>query len=456
MDDNTATIVYHAFTMCVYFSPIFTGIIADSWFGKFKIIIYLIFINLFGNLAVFGSSFPVFNLNDSKIITLFGLLMISIGFGGTKPCIAAFGGDQFQLPEQEQHLTQYFSLYYFTMNCGSLIAKLVAPNCREDIHCFGEDNCYPAVFGGFTAFVIFSFAFFVLGYAYYIIKKPTENLFVEVTSCIKHACVRKRQSKKKEQRDHWLDYADDQYDIKFIENVKIVLRILVLYIPLTVFAALFDQQGSRWTLQATHMNGEIFNGYFTIKPDQMQVANPIMVFMLIPIYDKIIYPLCAKINVLTDPLKRIFFGGLLASIAFVVSGLLQLAIERNFLMEGNVEVKSVNMLWQLPQYLLMSTAEVMFSVTGLQFSYSQAPSSMKSVLQACWLLRIGFGNLLVIIITGINIMDSQANEFFFFAILLTTTMFIFLYLAHNYKKDQTTKCSTNDEITEKRNCDIKV
>lgn len=46
----------------------------------------------------------------------------------------------------------------------------------------------------------------------------------------------------KEKRKHWLDHADDKYDKNLIEDVKSLLRVLVLFIPLPVFWALFDQQ----------------------------------------------------------------------------------------------------------------------------------------------------------------------------------------------------------------------
>uniref|UniRef100_A0A914RBC6 Uncharacterized protein n=1 Tax=Parascaris equorum TaxID=6256 RepID=A0A914RBC6_PAREQ len=39
------------------------------------------------------------------------------------------------------------------------------------------------------------------------------------------------------------------------------------------------------------------------------------------------------------------------------------------------------MLWQLPQFFVITLGEVLFSVTGLEFSYSQATPNMKSVLQ---------------------------------------------------------------------------
>lgn len=71
------------------------------------------------------------------------------------------------------------------------------------------------------------------------------------------------------------------------------------------------------------------------------------------------------------------------------------------------------MLWLLPQYICITTAEVMFSVTGLEFAYSQAPVSMKALLQGFWSLTVAFGNLIVVIIAGAKISDSQVSMLFF-------------------------------------------
>lgn len=60
------------------------------------------------------------------------------------------------------------------------------------------------------------------------------------------------------------------------------LHVLVLYIPLPIFWALYDQQGSGWTFQAVRMDGDI--GFFTILPDQMQVVNPLLILAFIPLF----------------------------------------------------------------------------------------------------------------------------------------------------------------------------
>lgn len=75
----------------------------------------------------------------------------------------------------------------------------------------------------------------------------------------------------------------------------------------------------------------------------------------------------------------------------------------------------------------------MYSVTGLTFSFTQAPESMKSVLQGCWMLTIAVGNLIVVIIGAAKIFNSQANEFFLFAGLMFIDMIMFMFLARRYK-----------------------
>lgn len=68
---------------------------------------------------------------------------------------------------------------------------------------------------------------------------------------------------------------------------------------------------------------------------------------------------------------------------------------------------SVHILWLIPQYVVITLGEVMFSITGLEFSFTQAPASMKSVLQSMWLLTVAFGNLIVILIVEGNILNAQ-------------------------------------------------
>ena len=79
--------------------------------------------------------------------SLIGLVVIALGTGGIKPCVAAFGGDQFARPQQNKQLEQFFSIFYFAINAGSLISTFLTPILREDVECFGQSTCFPLAFG---------------------------------------------------------------------------------------------------------------------------------------------------------------------------------------------------------------------------------------------------------------------------------------------------------------------
>lgn len=73
------------------------------------------------------------------------------------------------------------------------------------------------------------------------------------------------------------------------------------------------------------MNGE-FSG-FTLKPDQMQVLNPILILAFIPLWETAVYPLLNKCHLLKTPLQKMVIGGLLAGLAFVISAIVEFQLE---------------------------------------------------------------------------------------------------------------------------------
>jgi solute carrier family 15 oligopeptide transporter 1 len=621
--EDVATIIYHTFSMFCYFTPIFGSILADTILGKFKTIVYISVIYVLGHLFKTVAAIP--DTIPPVEFSLLGLALIAIGTGGIKPCVAAFGGDQFKLPEQSRQLQTYFSVFYFAINAGSLISTILTPAIREDVECFGDDTCYSLAFGIPAILMAVATVIIILGRPLYVMKPPQGNILAQVVGSIVRALKKRMEGESKE---HWLDLAKDKYDHQLVEDTKTVLRVLVIFIPLPVFWALFDQTGSRWTFQATRMNGAL--GSTTIKPDQMQVINPILVLILIPLFDRIIYPAFAKWGFLVKPLQRMSVGMSLTAASFFISGVLELemgktyakvpivgeshihfmnnlpcnvslrifdnkgdfvldsgieelsntvlrgmapnatfkvdmkvsesclpdilnvrqaavevtamemqvtpillgvlggsvkpsvidlhdeaekddgansrirviydlgdfstvtnltlrgdknvtfqmepnvvggsnyseidfglyeiwmdnvALDPIFLEQGGVyslvvarnpadnihraqlftltSPNSIHIFWLIPQYIVITISEIMISVTGLEFSYSQAPDSMKSVLQAGWLLTVAFGNIIVIIVASAKAFD-QASEFFMFGVLMILDMFLFMFLAYRY------------------------
>ncbi|GAB0094458.1 peptide transporter family 1-like [Sergentomyia squamirostris] len=465
--DDVSTKCVHIFLSFVYFFPLIGAIIADSWLGKFKTIFFLSIVHAFGGVIISFGAIPTLNLPQEEI-TIFGMLLIMVG-GGMRSCMASFGGDQFKVPKEATALVTFFSDFYFIINAGAFLSNLVTPTLRKNVHCFGQEDCYPLAFGVSAILMVVSIVIFSLGRSFYTVAKPTGNMVVLVSKCISNAFVTKFKDRRTVARSYWLEYAEPKYGRTLVRDVKILLQILVLYLPLPFFWALFHQKSSRWTFQATRMNGTI--GSINIKPDQMQVINPLLILAFIPLFNYIIYPVLSKIGI-KRPLQKLTIGGILAAVAFMISGCIELKLEsldpvapkvgqaeltnlcsQNFTEYHETPGNSVHMLWQVPQYVIMTAGEVMFSVTahffpcGLEFSYSQAPVSMKSVLQACWLLTIAVGNAIVVFLTSLKFFESQAIEFFFSAVLMIIDMGIFIFLAMHYKYVKYSEDKTPNEET---------
>ncbi|NXN85737.1 S15A1 protein, partial [Bombycilla garrulus] len=618
--DDFATAIYHTFVALCYLMPILGAIIADSWLGKFATILYLSIVYAVGQTVLSVGSISELtgastnNLSVNIALSMIGLILIAFGTGGIKPCVSAFGGDQFE-DHQEKQRSTFFSLFYMSINAGSLLSTIITPTIRASqcgIHT--KQECYPLAFGVPAILMAVSLVVFIIGSTMYKKVKPQGNVMLEVSKCVGFAIKNRFRHRSKEfpKREHWLDWASDKYDKQLIAQIKMVLRVLFLYIPLPMFWAVFDQQGSRWTLQATSMDGDFG---FQVQPDQMQIVNPILIVIMVPVADSVIYPLIRKCRLNFTPLRKMTVGMFLGSVAFVAAALVQVQIDRtspvlpaagqsqirlinlgampatvefqpqlgnlslapnsetgymtfetsklqslhitagilnttetlelpegkrctmgfrwaetnisttltcgdmtskqesgnsfirvinnldltvnvtmgdidfgeldplsisnysavpkpdrlytisastpettctvvskkfgyggaytisfDYCVENKLSItyfediapNTVHMAWQIPQYFLLTCAEVLFSVTGLEFSYSQAPSNMKSVLQAGWLLTVAVGNIIDIIVAGASTIEKKWAEYVLFAALLLVVCIIFAIMASFY------------------------
>ena len=101
------------------------------------------------------------------------------------------------------------------------------------------------------------------------------------------------------------------------------------------------------------------------------------------------------------------------------------------MVDGAPKDELVHVGWQLPAYFIVTLAEVMVSITGLEFAYSQAPKRMKSVIMGFWLLNVTLGDLLVVYITRVKF-ESQATFFWVFAGLMLVAGVLFGLRARYY------------------------
>ena len=204
--DNTATAIYHAFNSICYFMPIFGAMLADGLLGKFKTILYLSVIYSLGNLVMSLGAIPQ-GTDYLQWVTFIALVLIAIGTGGIKPCVSAFGADQFKESQTRQKET-FFSMFYMAINLGSLLSMIITPILRTSVQCFDSD-CYPLAFGVPAILMVVAVVFFIVGAPWYTKSPPGNNIIGRLFGCIGTA-ISGRCKKKGGPKEHWLDYSEPE------------------------------------------------------------------------------------------------------------------------------------------------------------------------------------------------------------------------------------------------------
>jgi POT family len=314
------------------------------------------------------------------------------------------------------------------------MAKIVPAYVRSHLlitpYCFFSGQCYTSVFGIIFITFLGSFVVFLCGIPFYKKETPTrDSTMFKTLHCVYYGVSEK--IKGRSSKSQWIDVAEEKYPKEFVDDVKKFLKIVKLFLPLPIFYALLAQQDSTWTFQASLMDTKMFG--IEIEADQFKAIGPVLLLVLIPLYQKIVEPILNYFNVHLNSLEYIFIGGLFASLSFVYAGFLQYFIFTNLTFKYSI-------LWQFPQFLLIMIAEMLISVPGLRFAYTNGPSSMKSILTAIFFINNALGNLLVVVITQLHIFNYKSYEFFFYAFLMLIAAIIIMLNAYTY--------SDEDPVTE--------
>ncbi|RZF38364.1 hypothetical protein LSTR_LSTR009259 [Laodelphax striatellus] len=312
--------------MFSYITPIFGAVIADSYWGRFKTIFYFGSIYSIGTVFVCLSTIPML-VGNALLLLIVGLLLVAVGTGGLKPCIATFGGDQFTtISQKRKFYDRYISVYFWLVNIATLLGMLVVPLLRN-LKAFDEDLCYTFSFALPSFIVILALIFFKSGESLYEKQKLGQDVMLfEFCSCFFYAISEKIRNPFKKWQ--FLELSPHKYNAKQIEDMNTVLNILVIYIPLPVFWCLNVQQASTWTFQASRTENHLL-GYY-VAPDDIQILNPILVLLCVPILESIVYPVFGnKLELLASPLHRMTAGGFTSSKSFFLASLLETKLKRS-------------------------------------------------------------------------------------------------------------------------------
>jgi len=404
----------HLFVAGAYLFPVMGGIVADAFLGKYATILLLSLVYCAGHLCLALMDMPGRFLTatlEPRGWLLAGLALIALGSGGIKPCVSAHVGDQFG--QSNRHLLErVFGWFYFAINFGSFFSTLLTPwllRHAGPAWAFGV----PGILMGFATLV------FWLGRHRFIHVPPRGGGYFKETFGR--------------------------------EGLAAIGRLVPLYLLVAVFWSLFDQSGSAWVQQAQQMNRR-FLGVDWLE-SQIQAVNPLLVLLFIPAFSLVLYPAVERLVKLT-PLRKVFIGFLLATASFAVSAYAQRLIDAEAgrfaeriaplaaASAGAIDVEAtgaalrsrgLNALaddlhrqaangeslaeplvasglaitaggqrltaawpsvgWQLLAYVVITAAEILISITCLEFSYTQAPTHMKSLVMSVYLLSVSLGNL---------------------------------------------------------------
>ena len=379
MSEEQAKTWFHSFVTAAYFFPILGSIVADAFLGKYRTIIALSLVYCLGHLAL--------ALDETRTGLALGLGLIAIGSGGIKPCVSAHVGDQFG--QTNSHLlARVYAWFYFAINVGALASILFA---EPLLHRFGPS----VAFGVPGVLMLVATVVFWSGRNKFVHIQPGGTAFLrEVFDKV---------------------------------GLRALGKLFIIYLFIAMFWALFDQQGSAWVLQADRMDRHFIIHW---DPSQVQWLNPALVLLFIPLFNRVLYPAFDRFFPLT-PLRKISIGLFLTVPAFLLPAWLEARLDAG---------ETVNISWQIGCYVIMTAAEILVSITALEFSYTQAPKKMKSLVMGAYFMSVSIGNLFTAAVNyAIQNPDGSsklegAAYYLFFAAAMVVTALVFVPVAVWFKE----------------------
>jgi POT family proton-dependent oligopeptide transporter len=355
MNEAEATANVHLFNGAVYLTPLLGALLSDIFVGKYRTIIALSLVYCAGHAAL--ACMGVFG--NSPWWLAAGLGLIALGSGGIKPCVSAHVGDQFGA-RNAHLLPRIFNWFYFAINFGAFLSMMLTPWLLEwhgPHWAFGVPGVLMA---------IATLMFWMGRHRFIHVPAGGMRFFHELFSG---------------------------------DGIRAMLKLLPLYLFVAMFWALFDQTGSTWIFQSQDMDRHFLG--FEWLPSQIQSLNSVFVLTFIPLFTCMVYPLGDRVWKLS-PLRKIGLGLFIMAGSFALIALIQQWIDAG---------QRPNIIWQILAYALLTVAEVMVSIVALEYAYTQAPRSMKSLIMCFYLAAVAIGNFLV---AGVNefiqIKDSAAIQ----------------------------------------------
>jgi len=459
------------FVASAYFFPVIGAIVADALLGKYRTILLLSWMYCAGHLALAMMDLPPKGLQatmEPKSWLMAGLFLIALGSGGIKPCVSAHVGDQFG--ETNKHLlTRVFGWFYFSINFGSFFSTLLTPWLLDRYGAawaFGVPGILMAI-----ATVVFW-----MGRHKFVHIPPRGMGFVRETFSGEglatigklvpiYAFVAVFWALYDQTGGAWIMQAQ-KMDRNFLgvnwmeSQIQAINPLLILiFIPLASYVA-FPLLGRIFTLTPIR---KISVGFF------LTVAA----FSISATAEERIAAAQAQFRVTVDAavargdvdvprtvaaLQDERLNAVAATLA-AASGIRDgvpaeqqpapdTAAMAAALAEGGIVVSQSGAVeraskpsisWQLLAYVVITAAEVLVSITCLEFSYTQAPPQMKSFIMSLYLLSVSAGNVIIALVNRFT-KDADGNStlvgadyYWFFTKMMAVAAVVFIVVGLLYR-----------------------
>ncbi|CAN6572139.1 unnamed protein product [Malus baccata var. baccata] len=432
--------------------PLLVAPLVDSYWDRYPTILASSFLYVAGLVALTSTAFTrassAANKTSSNSSFLFwSLYLISVGQGGYNPSLQAFGADQLdseeELPsskddQKSNKKSVFFQWWYFGVCSGSLmgvtlmsyiqdtfgwilgfaipmismVISIVVFSCGSRIYTYRENDQamdYKPVFN--IAQTIKAAALKLMKCR---ITLPNETNVTELELQEKPLCHQNISS-----TASLVENPKSRFYV--IENAKVLLRLLPIWIMLLMFAVIFQQPPTFFTKQGMTMKRNIGSN-FKIPPATLQSAITLSIILLMPLYDKIMIPItrlvtCSEKGI--SVMQRMGIGMFVSVIAMAIAAVVEtkrLKISREMEMRGSQsETVPLSIFWLLPQYILLGISDI-FTVVGMQeFFYSEVPGRMRTMAFALYTSVFGVGSYLstVLIATVEAVTSSEGRQSWF-------------------------------------------
>ncbi|KAI8884310.1 PTR2-domain-containing protein [Backusella circina FSU 941] len=380
---QTATALTTFFQFWCYITPIIGAIVSDQFLGKYWSIVLFAFVYLAGLIILTATSSPMAIASGAAFPGfIVAIIIIGLGTGGIKSNVAPLVAEQYQskrayikttkkgervIVSPQATYQKIFLYFYWGINIGSLSA--IATTELEKNIGFWPAYLLP------TCMFIPGIAVVLLGRKKYIVAPPRGSIFIEAGKLIWYSRKVGGMDNCKPSKlaiSHPELAAKATWDDVFVDELKRALKACIVFCWYPFYWLCYAQITNNLISQAATMwTGNVPN-------DIMQNIDPLVIIILVPVFDNFIYPTCRRYGIHFRPIMRITLGFFFAAVAMAYTAGIQSKIYAAL-------PEKISAGYQIPSYVFVALSEIGASVTGNEYAYKKAPQSMKAIVMALFL-----------------------------------------------------------------------